>query len=258
MRELNFQFSCQLSFSEPVTDHAFLLRCLPRQAREQEILSLNLQVVPEGVQLFPGRDSFGNQTMSGWVPEEHRDLSYQVSGAIRRDDMQEEAPEYLPCFAYPSAMTKPSPEMTGYLQELELTGSPSQKAQALAEALHERLEYVPGSTSIYTTAAEAFRQGIGVCQDFAHIFLSLARLAGIPARYVCGLPMGEGATHAWAEIWQDGHWLGYDPTRNRLADETYITLAVGRDYGDCPIERGVFHGTALQTQQAFMQVWEKE
>lgn len=258
MRELNFQFSCQLSFSEPVTDHAFLLRCLPRQTKAQEILSLNLQVMPEGVQLFSGRDSFGNRTLSGWAPEEHRDLSYQVSGVVRRDDIQEEADEVPPCYAYPSAMTKSSPEMESYLQELQLTGSPSQRAQAISAALHEDLAYVPGSTSIYTTAAEAFQQRRGVCQDFAHIFLALARLAEIPARYVCGLPVGEGATHAWAEIWQEGHWLGYDPTRNRLADEQYITLAVGRDYGDCPIERGVFHGTALQTQQAFMQVWENE
>lgn len=258
MRELNFQFSCQLSFSEPVTDHAFLLRCLPRQTKEQENLSLNLQVMPEGIQLFSGRDSFGNRTLSGWVPEEHRDLSYQVSGVVRRDDMKEEAADVLPCYTYPSAMTKPSPEMEAYLQELQLTGSPSQRAQAIAAALHEDLAYVPGSTSIYTTAADAFQQRKGVCQDFAHIFLALARLAGIPARYVCGLPVGEGATHAWVEIWQEGHWLGYDPTRNRLADEQYITLAVGRDYGDCPIERGVFHGTALQTQQAFMQVWENE
>lgn len=258
MRELNFQFSCQLSFSEPVTNHAFLLRCLPLQAKEQEILSLNLQVMPQKVQLFSGRDSFGNRTLSGWISEEHRDLSYQVSGCIRRDDMREEAAAFLSCYRYPSAMTKSSPEMEAYLQKLVLAGSPSQKAQAIAAALHEDLAYVPGSTSIHTTAVEAFQQRRGVCQDFAHIFLALARRAGIPARYVCGLPVGEGATHAWAEIWQDGHWLGYDPTRNRLADEQYITLARGRDFGDCPIERGVFQGTAKQTQQAFMQVWEKE
>ena len=258
MRELDFQFSCQLSFSEPVTDHAFLLRCLPRQVKGQELLSLDLQVMPEGVQLFSGRDSFGNRTMTGWVPEAHKELSYQVSGVVRRDDMRAEAPTVVPCFYYPSALTKPSPEMAAYLEELQLTGSPSQKAQALTVALNERLAYVPGSTNIYTTAAEAFQQGQGVCQDFAHIFLALARLADIPARYACGLPVGEGATHAWGEIWQDGHWLGYDPTRNRLVDETYITLAVGRDYGDCPIERGVFHGTAWQTQQVFMQVREKE
>ncbi|MDD7434847.1 MAG: transglutaminase family protein [Lachnospiraceae bacterium] len=38
-----------------------------------------------------------------------------------------------------------------------------------------------------------------VCQDYAHIFIVLLRLAGVPARYVCGLLAGEGASHAWVE-----------------------------------------------------------
>lgn len=258
MRELNFQFSCQLAFSQPVTDHAFLLRCLPRRAPGQEILSLALQVLPESLHLSEGRDSFGNTTLAGWLSEAHSELSYQVSGLIRRDDSQRKWADCPPCYRYSSALARPSVEMEAFLQELSLTGTPEEKAETIAKAIHKRLDYLPGSTNISTTAAEAFRQGKGVCQDFAHIFLGLARLAGIPARYACGLPQGEGATHAWAEIWQEGRWLGFDPTRNRRADESYIVLGVGRDYGDCPIERGIFRGIALQTQQAFMQVWAKE
>lgn len=256
MRELNFQFSCHLSFSEPVTDHAFLLRCLPRTAKEQELLSLALQAMPESLHLSRGRDSFGNTTLSGWIPEVHAELSYQVSGVLRRDDRKKESVPCLPCFRYPSALARPSEEMEQFFRSLQPAGTPEQKAEAIAAAVHGQMEYAPGSTDVHTTAAEAFRQGKGVCQDFAHVFLALARLAGLPARYACGLTKGEGATHAWGEIWQDGQWIGYDPTRGRMADETYITLAVGRDYGDCPTERGVFHGIALQTQQAFMQVWE--
>lgn len=258
MRELNFQFSCRLSFSEPVTDHAFLLRCLPRQAAEQEVLSLALQAMPESFHLSQGKDSFGNTTLSGWIPDAHPDLSYQVSGIIRRDDTRKESAPCLPCFRYPSGMARPSAEMEDFFREVHLSGSEERNAEIIAVAVHDRMDYAPGSTDVRTTAAEAFRQGKGVCQDFAHVFLALARLAGLPARYVCGLTKGEGATHAWGEIWHDGRWIGYDPTRNRLADETYITLAVGRDYGDCPTEQGVFHGTAMQAQQAFMQVWENE
>lgn len=257
MKELHFQFSCQLSFSEPVTDHAFLLRCLPRVAPEQEIISLARQNLPESLNLSKGQDSFGNITLAGWIPEGHAHLSYQISGIVRRDDSRREKEDCLPCYRYHSVLAQPSAEMEAFLRELSLTGTPEEKAGTIAKAIHERLAYLPGSTDISTTAAEAFRQRKGVCQDFAHIFIGLARLAGLPARYVCGLPKGEGATHAWAELWQEGHWLGFDPTRNCRADERYIALAVGRDYGDCPIERGVFRGIALQTQQAFMQVWEK-
>ena len=89
------------------------------------------------------------------------------------------------------------------------------------------------------------------------VFLSMARLLGIPARYVSGLPEGDGASHAWAEIWHDGLWYGFDPTRNKLVDEGYITLCYGRDYNDCPIERGLFFGNTNQTQTTWMEVQDR-
>ena len=127
-------------------------------------------------------------------------------------------------------------------------------AKLLQEKVHEYFTYSPGSTGIHTTAEEAFDQKQGVCQDYAHVFIALARLKGLSARYVCGLPAGKGATHAWAEVWHDGLWYGFDPTRNCPVEESYISLAVGRDYGDCPPERGIFTGFAEQSQTTFMQV----
>ena len=116
-----------------------------------------------------------------------------------------------------------------------MAGKPLEDAERIAEAVHAWFSYVPGTTDVHTTAAEAFHGRLGVCQDYAHVFISLARMAGIPARYVCGLPKGEGATHAWAEVWQDGIWYGYDPTRGCHTDERYISLAVGQgedEYGE--------------------------
>ena len=86
---------------------------------------------------------------------------------------------------------------------------------------------------------------------------SLARQTGLAARYVNGLPEGEGASHAWCEVWLDGIWTGIDPTRCQWTDDGYIRFGVGRDFGDCPIERGVFLGLADQTQTVFMRVWEQ-
>ena len=116
------------------------------------------------------------------------------------------------------------------------------------------MTYLPGVTSVRTTAPEAFAAGQGVCQDFAHIYLALARKAGLSARYVNGLPEGEGASHAWCEVWLDGIWTGIDPTRGRWTGEDYLRFSVGRDFGDCPMERGVFLGLTDQTQTVFMRV----
>ena len=115
-------------------------------------------------------------------------------------------------------------------------------------ALHAPLSYVSGSTHFYTTAAEAWEQGCGVCQDYAHILLALCHREGMTARYAAGAIAGEGLTHAWIQVWQDGLWKGFDPTHNRAANEEYIYFAVGRDADDCALNRGIFRGGASQQQ----------
>ncbi|MGM9675601.1 MAG: transglutaminase family protein [Bacteroidaceae bacterium] len=78
----------------------------------------------------------------------------------------------------------------------------------------------------------------GVCQDYAHLLVAACRASGIRARYVNGLTVGEGATHAWVEAYEDGQWIGLDPTAGRCIDYGYIKIAHGRDVGDCPSNRG--------------------
>ncbi|MBQ3671009.1 MAG: transglutaminase family protein, partial [Treponema sp.] len=109
----------------------------------------------------------------------------------------------------------------------------------------------------------------GVCQDYAHLFIALCREAGIVARYVCGMSKGEGATHAWAEFFvpdgefraangqnASGTWYGIDPTRNKFTDDDYVILAVGRDFSDCQVDRGVFCGSVEQRQTVFVKTAE--
>ena len=116
------------------------------------------------------------------------------------------------------------------------------------------MTYATGRTGLTTTAAQAFAAGHGVCQDYAHLYLALARQMGLPARYVNGLTQGEGASHAWCEVWLDGVWRGIDPTRGKWTDEGYLRFGVGREFADCPIERGIFLGAAGQRQTVFMKV----
>ena len=100
-------------------------------------------------------------------------------------------------------------------------------------------------------ALEALHHGAGVCQDFAHLTLALLRAAGIPARYVSGLPPpgkdarpGEtvaGESHAWVEAWI-GDWWAFDPTNGVAVGERHVVVGRGRDYADVPPLKGV-HST---------------
>lgn len=79
--------------------------------------------------------------------------------------------------------------------------------------------------------------------------LSLLRMEGIPARYVVGMMLGEGASHAWVEVLCNGYWYGFDPTNDKLVNEEYIRVSCGRDAGDCSVIRGTFYGLVAQMQQ---------
>ena len=79
--------------------------------------------------------------------------------------------------------------------------------------------------------------------------VALCRLCGLPARYVSGHLLGEGGTHAWVEVLVP-HPSGAEclrrarsiPTHDRRAGPRYVTVAVGRDYGDVPPTSGTFEG----------------
>ena len=252
-RLLHFRYETRLSFDSPVTGHTFVLRCLPPEFPGQQILDAALTLEPAAPFAWQ-RASFGNLLAIGRIDAPHTQFCYTARGTARVDLAARRAERCWPVFRLPSGYTQPSPEMAAWLQTLALPGAPRERAWALAQAVHRKLTYVPGATGVATTARQAFTAGRGVCQDFAHIYLALARLAGLAARYVSGLPEGEGASHAWCEVWLDGIWTGIDPTRMKWADEDYLRLGAGRDFGDCPVERGVFVGAASQQQTVFMRV----
>jgi transglutaminase-like putative cysteine protease len=124
---------------------------------------------------------------------------------------------------------------------------------ALTEHIHARFEYRPDITTVYTAVDEVLKLRSGVCQDFAHLFLAVARAMGVAARYVSGYitrvdgHVGHGASHAWAEAWIPGRgWIGYDPTNPVKAGDHHVRVAVGRDYRDVAPTRGVYLGAATE------------
>lgn len=128
--------------------------------------------------------------------------------------------------------------------------------------IFENFTYQKGITTIETTVDEILKHKKGVCQDFAHLLLQLLRTAGIPSRYVSGYicpnkngMRGEGATHAWVEIWLTGRgWLGIDPTNNMWVTNTHVRLAVGRSFVDCTPAKGTFKGIANQKLNVYVSI----
>ena len=113
------------------------------------------------------------------------------------------------------------------------------RVQAIVDFVHGHLEWVSGSSNPWTTAADAFRAGQGVCRDFAHLAITFCRALNIPARYVFGYipdvdvpPPAEPMDFAaWFEAYLDGRWYAFDARNNRVRVGR-VVVGRGRDAVD--------------------------
>ena len=131
---------------------------------------------------------------------------------------------------------------------------------ALSQSILDRVTYTTGETDVTTRATDALARGKGVCQDHAHIFLSIVREQGFPARYVSGYLLMDDrtqqeASHAWAEVYvKDLGWVGFDISNGISPDGRYVQLAYGLDYNDAAPTRGVTLGAQRENLIVSIQV----
>ncbi len=260
MKELRFSYEMKLTFDTPIQKHRFTLKCMPRTTARQEIADLQVAVFPEEF-LEEDEDSFGNRCIFGHAEGLHDCFSVKMTGCARTGlHDREPAGELYRAGMYrcQTDYTRPGERLCAFAEQFSFAPEDSNLTRAMTfmERLYATFSYVQGVTDIYTTAEEALALGKGVCQDYAHILLSLCRMERIPCRYVVGLLMGEGASHAWVEVYEDGYWIALDPTNHLVVDDAHICISTGRDYRDCTINQGVFVGNTTQTQEARVSVWE--
>ena len=126
-------------------------------------------------------------------------------------------------FMHPSPLIRPSPALAAFVERhgIEPGSDPLDSLRQLSDILHRRLHYIPGSTSVESPVNDLLETDQGVCQDYAHAMIAVARSWGIPARYVSGYlhvtadsagQVPDNATHAWVECrLPELGWIGFDP-----------------------------------------------
>jgi transglutaminase-like putative cysteine protease len=268
-----------LEYPQTVREHHIELRLVPRSDSHQKVLSCRIETEP-AAELASYNDYFGNRTDYFCVIPPHNRLVTRLRTevetlkenpfsfeSISPDKEQEWLREAI----------RQSPSLNDFvLHRSLLTPAAMKLADALKSAFPRPekdrpqldslldllawvptvLEYRSGTTAVHGSLTEAVRQGSGVCQDFAHLFITVARSWGVPARYVMGyLDPGicvtgeELATHAWAEALVPGAgWVGFDATHNLLVNDHYVAVAVGRDSYDAAPQRGSFKGESAGEQ----------
>ena len=257
-------------YQPAVRESVMEVRMQPRTDFRQRCLSFSLDVSPRanmmmyrdffgnGVHHFdiPGKQNLIEMTAQAIVdvlpapvlrPEDASDWS-ELDARVAQGDYWE--------MLLPSHYATPTELLEKLAGELNLRrrGNPFELLQELNVKLYELFDYAPNTTKVDSPIDDALEARRGVCQDFAHILITLVRQLKIPCRYVSGYLFHEdqahdrspaGATHAWVEAYLgDMGWVAFDPTNDLLGCERHIRVAVGRDYADVPPTRGVYKGEA--------------
>jgi transglutaminase-like putative cysteine protease len=259
-------------YSSSVRESVMELRMQPRSEGQQTLRSFQIVTNPRS-QLYAYTDHFGNAVYHFNTLREHEELRIEAQAVVEMGAMPAipEAVDALEWERYnelnlsddhfdllePSRFAHTSPILKSFMAAHGLekpSGDPLTALKSLSARIHGAFEYESGVTEVHSPIDHALKEGRGVCQDFAHIMISVARQWRIPARYVSGYLFQrrdgrdrseDGATHAWLEVWLPSlGWIGFDPTNGMLAEERHIRCAVGRDYADVPPTRGTYKGGA--------------
>lgn len=221
MEEFYIEYFIENKYEVPVRKANYQLLVIPESNQQQKVMDLQYYC-SEDQEVSLSRNIFGFEIINFYIDKPFSEFWFKLSAKI-------EKPKINPFFVSPllpsdeyqlihsldfqidnnlflsaTALTKmPTlnpvsfPEFSGEIQIfeylLQLTGY-----------LYRLLEYSPESTDVNTPIEEVLKIRKGVCQDYAHLFLSVCRQNKIPARYVSGyLNQGAGFTgtsqlHAWA------------------------------------------------------------
>ncbi len=254
---IKVDYATVYEYAQPASNVLQLLRVQPAGHEGQHVVHWRIDSDCDG-HLKRGEDAFGNITHMFYPDGPVQRMALHVTGEV---DTQEThgvlngSYEPLPAMAFlrQSDLTRPDEALTALARQLD-SGDALATCHRLTGHLYETMAFDPDVTHAHSDAAHSLAIRAGVCQDFAHVFLSVARVIGIPARYVSGhLVRNDGlitqpAAHAWAEaLVPDLGWVAFDPTNGMCATESYLRVAVGLDYRDAAPIRGARRGGGAET-----------
>ena len=229
----------------------------PRHHGDQRRITYRLAVSSAGHHETIRKDAFGNLVVDLAIPRVETGVDFEAWMVVER--RADSGPHRVHGawladrrFLDASPLTEPDDRLCGVAASLSSRpGGSLDLAERINEWVFSNLTYAPGVTDVQTTAAQALALGAGVCQDYAHVMIALCRACRLPARYVSGHLLGEGAMHAWVEVLVpcsqrpgEGTACAFDPTHGRRAALSYLTVAVGRDFADVSPTRGTFRAAA--------------
>ncbi|HEX8913147.1 MAG TPA: transglutaminase family protein [Humisphaera sp.] len=286
-RRLLVRHTTHYAYDRPVTRSVHRLHLKPltdfRQTCVEHRLSISVPTTP----VVEFEDVFGNRCCRFDIVEPYTELTVTAESVVDVFDLDP--------FAFASVPIRPSFPLVWmpaerlmlnpYLQPVELPETQLSEIYDYAMSFVEKnnrdlmetlfamnlaifrdFEYAPGATNLQTSAFDVLVNRRGVCQDFANLFIAMARMLGIPARYVVGYihtgnngenRIGADATHAWVQLYiPNVGWKGFDPTNGTLPHLDHVRMAYGRHFRDTDPMSGTLYSAAAETLHVDVEVKE--
>lgn len=276
------------SYTNLIEHSTHIFRLQPVDDSIQEVIQSNISISVEG-ESIQFEDVFGNNSLHYSILTKYKKLvienisTVKIYESLPDDHSLSKRQTSIPLFWMPwqrqMMMAYLLPEELPESQLLELTEYAMsfverndfhllKTLQDMNQSIYKDYNYAQGTTSLNTTAFECYSTRVGVCQDFANLFICLARLLGIPARYRMGYiytgaeynnKVQSDASHAWVELYLPYvGWRGFDPTNGCMAKQDHIRVACGRNYRDAtPTSGTIFKGESDETLNIEVKVIEK-
>jgi len=256
--KLEIVHSTRYRYTAPIAETVMELRLQPMDGNGQRCADFRLEI-SHRVRARTYVDGFGNHVHYFNLVRPHSGLSVISRSTVETGLPVDEDPgeQLVQDFL---RFRSPVKEVDGVRElarrhAVDDPSSPESVERALDEltmTISREFKYDTTVTNVYSAVDDVLTLKAGVCQDFAHLFIAVARTMGVPVRYVSGyihLPKwgnkATAASHAWAEAWVAGRgWIGFDATHPVRTTPHHVRLAVGRDYTDAAPTRGVYVGSA--------------
>ncbi len=247
---LKIRHETHYAYGMPAKAAVQILRLTPRSHEGQFVRRWRVEIDAD-CRLDRSDDAFGNITHTFTVDGPVKSIRILAEGEIdtlATAGFLKGSVERFPLALWlrDTSLTRVEPEIRAYARQIAggEGGDKLATMHALMAAIQRDIRFQVGETTASTSAVQAFRQGSGVCQDLAHIFIACARSIGIPARYAGGYYLltdrhQQEAGHAWAEAHLEGlGWIGFDPANGVCVTDRYARVAIGQDYLDASPIRG--------------------
>jgi len=269
----------ELNYSDFIWENIFILTMKPIETSFQKIKNYHLTISPKA-KLFSYKDHYGNNKHFFNLLLKHKSLKIHSTFKVivekafpaKREEsknspheIKKQASDIKSFESWDwlkeSDFTKNCEELKSFLKQekIEKQEDPFKSLQVLNSKLFHSFKYSPNTTQAHSLISEILSSKKGVCQDYTHVMIAIARSWGIACRYVSGYLYYDkdddfksisDQSHAWCECYLPSKgWVGFDPTNNVIAGDRHIKLALGRDYKDIAPHRAFFKGSQTKNMK---------